>query len=1009
MVKKFKKFLNNNVKNIIAIILIILLIATVTVFTLRSKEGKNPNDNKVLQVGLVNEDNGGIFNDVKYNFGQDFVNLLTQDRSVSWYSVPRGVAENGIQHKKYDLIVILPYNFSKKILNFQAADFKKVKVLYKIRENKNPNLRTKITQINNSILNRLNYRVSEMYIASILFNLHQAQNHLQSINNNEQDLSNKLKGNINNPLADFLKQYSTAMGTPSPSSNVKQPDDSSNFPPYFNLNNLFPNDELSDSTDKINDSINQAQNEANKQLTDIVSQGNSLIKKNNADFLETLSNQFSTYQEVMNNEGIYVSRLQGTEIQKQISDLLNEPAWHDTNSAAIMESFSNQKFQLSTARAKINNYLDGLGSVTNIYGNYENINNHGLADVKKTLGELIINSISQLPVNSDDVLSQVSLTSTGANNQIAKLQQQLAEIEQIYPNVSFNGAPVNIATSRSAGNDTITLNLPANSETVIDMDNNKVDLDNLYSQIINQGFSNVAVANNQVIIVNNGANNNITVQPRLISNNTIADYSIISDGEYVDQGQIDLAPTLEAPDDLSILDFTSKLEQAYTLVSAFYNTPLAGQLNQPESIFRTSSYRKEKKIQDSSAKRLLLSLLININSAYDSIDELEEQYQELLNKNQQANKDVQKLAYELQSLYQTELDTYRDHLRLMNAKVDLDTTLLPVPNPIDLSSISDIAMSNNHLNSQHQQRLQQALKEMLSSSQKLTKNVDSQVTATSNISNNSQEFVKNGSKILGQSKLLLKNWKAIVKNNDKYNRNIGESMANTRNDDNTAHKIYGNLANPLQFQNTGTIRNVSSIFPYFLTLVNIIIGGFTAMLIVNNDNLKFKLKLWKIDEGDSEIEELESNKNSLYQQYSLILIIIVSLVLAIFSWRTVSGYAERTIWIILETLIQASLIELSVIFFQTLQSFGRFLFTFFFIEYIFYTPALGLYLTKSTMVEMFLKYASPFQQIEDIYTKIFTNNIDYVLVIIIFALILFVAVLFNLIVRGRINAKEDVF
>ena len=127
-----------------------------------------------------------------------------------------------------------------------------------------------------------------MYIASILFNLHQAQNHLQSINNNEQDLSNKLKGNINNPLADFLKQYSTAMGTPSPSSNVKQPDDSSNFPPYFNLNNLFPNDELSDSTDKINDSINQAQNEANKQLTDIVSQGNSLIKKNNADFLETL-------------------------------------------------------------------------------------------------------------------------------------------------------------------------------------------------------------------------------------------------------------------------------------------------------------------------------------------------------------------------------------------------------------------------------------------------------------------------------------------------------------------------------------------------------------------------------------------------------------------------------------------------------------------------------------------------------------------------------------------------
>ncbi|BDR59448.1 type VII secretion protein EsaA [Xylocopilactobacillus apicola] len=1037
MLRNTLKFLNHNKRNILALFLIALLIVTVMVFTFRTKETKDPNENKVLQIGLVNEDSGSTFNNKKYNFGTDFVNLLTQDHSASWYSVSRGVAESGIKHKNYDLIVILPQNFSKKILNFESTDFEKIDVLYKIRENKNPNLRTKITQINNSILNQLNHKVSEMYIASILFNLHQSQNHLNEINNSEKNLSSQLKGMINSPLTDFIQQYTSNANQRSEAGKQNQNDFSNNLADNFlkdsgepdDLEGFLPKTKLDTGIDRINDSVFDASQKANDQLNSIASEGNSLVQENNEDYLNASYDQFAMIKDFLKDEGSNVSQLQDAKIQKQISDLFNAAIWQNEtqSSREILSSLNNQKLQLSVARAKVDDYLNNLPSTTNVFNTYQNINNQGLSSIKKTFDNLVSSSITQLPKNSLSILNEMKSNGYLKSDQIDKFNYQLNLINQFYPDLTFDGDILPLETDSSDDQEKISFKIPPNKIIKLKISSEKVDLNDLYSQILNKGISSVSIDANQINIDNSAIEREISILPKLKSDDSDVEYSVILENRVLEKGKISSKSFKNFKDrETNYLNFISKLEQASALVSAVHDSSVTRDLNQHESVSQTSTYQTEKEPTDNNSEQLLLSLRININSAYDSIEDLENQYQEQLKDKEKASSDFQSLVLQIQGIYKDELDDYRNHLGAIKPNIELNTNLISISNPIDLSHISDIANSNddsiNRYDSQMKEafrniidhshdktqslksRSKQSLQGLLNQSQDLKRNLDSQINSASGIESNSKEFVKNGKKILGESDSLLKNWEKVVKKNDEYNRNFGNSMGNTRNDDNSARKIYGNLANPLQFKNTGTIRNVSSIFPYFLTLVNIIVAGFSAVLIVNNDSLKFKFKL-KRREGD---ELIEDDRNSLYQQYVIIVVIMFSFILALVSWQTVSGYLDKIIWLLLETLIQASLIEITIILVKFFRSIGRFIFVFFFIEYIFYTPALGLFLTKSSLVETLLKFASPFQQIEDIYSRIFANTSDNVLVIIIFSIILVITMIFNLLFKGRPNEKEAI-
>lgn len=990
MIKRLFHFIQNNSKNIVAIILIILVTVTIAVFAFRTKQTKDPNTNKVLQVGLVNEDDGGQFNGKQYNFGKDFVNLLTRNHDISWYSVPRDVAENGLKQRRYDLIVILPFNFSNKILQFQAADFKKIRVLYKIRKNKNPVLQNKITQLNNQILNKLNYKVTEMYLASILFNLHQAQKHLEVVNFNEQQLSSNLKGDLNNPLAAFIKEYSQAM----PNATDNPVINANNHAGDDHLQNLLQNQGIN-NFQQIDAQAQLLQNQAHQQLNELSTQANSVIQANNQHFLDLVSHQYDAFQTIINDDNFNLNQLQAQSMQKQISDLLNSPAWLPETNAAFVQELQNQKLQLGLTRNKLNRCLATLqaSSVVNTNNTHNGIGDERVSSVKQQLQTMINSAITQLPTNSSQILQQISSDGELTLEQVQNLQVEWAAVNNFQTTGSFQGQEIALQQAALApANQPLVLNLPAHQHIFLNISSNQVDLHNLAHQLEENNLS-VMIQDQGLAINNVGEQQNLTLYPQVLAAQPV-DYSVTISAPSLKQGVLtSLINNQNGSFNTQYLDFIVTLNQAYTFITTFSNLQFGPQSTALAPVKTVSAF-------DANLEQKLLAILINVNSAEDSITKLQTQYEEQLRQNQQAKADFQQLVVSIQKLYQEQLASYRQHQTMISPVVELNTQLLSEPASLDFSPLMQLAQQNGTQAAQNNSQLQAALQQMLSQSQQLDQNLTSQVQATSTIDNDSKEFVQHGNKLLQQANVLLNNWQQVVAANADYNHNFGHSMSNTKNDDNAARKIYGNLVQPLKFQNAGTIQNLSSIFPYFLTLANIIIGGFAAWLIAGNDQLSFQLKSVKAEES----LEVPTRNPFFYQQYVLILVLGISFLVAWITRPLLHHLLYPQLWLIIETLIQATVIEVAITLFKFLRSAGKFIFVLFFIEYIFYTPALGQYLTKSPWVGFCLKYTSPLQQIENIYSNIFTNQADNVLIILIFGVLLLVCLMLNL----RFKEKLDV-
>ncbi|XCY62525.1 hypothetical protein ABG811_03875 [Streptococcus iniae] len=69
-----------------------------------------------LDIALVNEDQSIVSGPNVYNLGTSYVKSIERDDSQNWSVVSRGTAENGLKKGDYQLMLIIPSDFSKKFL-----------------------------------------------------------------------------------------------------------------------------------------------------------------------------------------------------------------------------------------------------------------------------------------------------------------------------------------------------------------------------------------------------------------------------------------------------------------------------------------------------------------------------------------------------------------------------------------------------------------------------------------------------------------------------------------------------------------------------------------------------------------------------------------------------------------------------------------------------------------------------------------------------------------------------
>lgn len=141
-----------------------------------------------LDVAIVNEDRMAFVGNTGYNLGASYIKNIERDDSQNWSVVSRGTAENGLKTNKYQLMVVIPNDFSSKILDLNSLAVERTIISYKVNADGNQQIETEANKVGKDIVSDLNNQLVDMYMASILGNLYTAQQNVKALT--EQESSN---------------------------------------------------------------------------------------------------------------------------------------------------------------------------------------------------------------------------------------------------------------------------------------------------------------------------------------------------------------------------------------------------------------------------------------------------------------------------------------------------------------------------------------------------------------------------------------------------------------------------------------------------------------------------------------------------------------------------------------------------------------------------------------------------------------------------------------------------
>lgn len=160
-----------------------------------------------MSIALVNEDQGAILNSEEIVFGDAFVESIEKNDEHNWYVVSRGVAENGLENNVYDMMIVIPSDFSKKALSIQSQSPEHVVLNYKVNTSGDETVKSEAEKTASSILNNFNQQIIDVYFASIIGNLQDAQDHIADIVGEQAAHTFTYKQSIQSPLSNYTNQF----------------------------------------------------------------------------------------------------------------------------------------------------------------------------------------------------------------------------------------------------------------------------------------------------------------------------------------------------------------------------------------------------------------------------------------------------------------------------------------------------------------------------------------------------------------------------------------------------------------------------------------------------------------------------------------------------------------------------------------------------------------------------------------------------------------------------------
>ncbi|MDE5053713.1 type VII secretion protein EsaA [Niallia taxi] len=152
--------------------------------------GENPlkeKENATKSIAIVNEDVGLEGEEEEIHLGESAASILAKDSSYNWSVVGRSAGESGLRSNKYDAVIYIPSDFSKKVMDYESANPSKVTFNYKLQTQLNAVNTEKVKLEVEKATKRTNQRLSSLYWSYVATDMNSVKKEFDQILQKEVD------------------------------------------------------------------------------------------------------------------------------------------------------------------------------------------------------------------------------------------------------------------------------------------------------------------------------------------------------------------------------------------------------------------------------------------------------------------------------------------------------------------------------------------------------------------------------------------------------------------------------------------------------------------------------------------------------------------------------------------------------------------------------------------------------------------------------------------------------
>ncbi|UTH01888.1 type VII secretion protein EsaA [Macrococcoides canis] len=510
-----------------------------------------------INVAIVNEDIPVKQGDNTLKFGEDFAADVVKNNPNA-VVVNRAIAENGLKDNLYNVMILIPDDFSKNATSFSTNSPKKLNIKFKYNTENNKQLALLLEKFTNETASAYNNKLVKIYFGSVIQNMMNAQKHVDKNYDNHVALQNTFNQQLLVPIAEFGTDF-IDYGDYSLQSNAII----SKWNETMNQNyNDFRSTLLGVNTTPIDEKVNSviAKNqEIYDEQSNILSRVIESNNESNQQMIEAVQSLVRSQPE--RSESVVFNNNFENELNRFYDNLDNGKQPLLSVDETVKQNYEQKvKEMLSSKDTEYKNKIDSIISNEKIKQD----------ELKLQIEEGIVNAINHLPTHNIENVEQSELPNN-VKQSLIRLIGQSNDFQEAHPEYNYTYGEIDLSGSDNDNKEepsSIPISL---SKKLAEMNDGQltIQLDPNFTyegQVMLNGVALSPIESGTIRLGNVPANTMLTVEGNMIpkkDNVERGNYKFIIDGQLTTTSTEEM-PTNETPTEETPTNETPTSEEVTT-------------------------------------------------------------------------------------------------------------------------------------------------------------------------------------------------------------------------------------------------------------------------------------------------------------------------------------------------------------------------------------------------------------------------------------------------------------